>query len=280
VAVLLGHVHVVSDDQAEYLALRDAWLATGRFVNPATGLATAYRDPGYPLFLVLLARVAGVGHFAIWVAQSMIGALAGACLVATSTRAGGASAGRVTAVLFLLDLVFASYSFMVYPEVLAVGLICLALWAWPEASPHPARLRTTVTSVILSAAVLVRAAIAPLLLGIGIAGAHNGHLSRRWRRRHHSELQCTSTGPATRSRSRQRCGLRRLGISRRQPAFLRLGDGLPILRQCVDAEVRFQCGSQQARAALCRRGRYLDERQCTRRGLQQQPVCGNRKWPF
>lgn len=159
----------VLDDQRAYLDLRDAWLVVGRFVDPVTHAPTAYRDPGYPLFLALLAHAHGLGVFAIAAAQAAVSAFAGACLVLATQRAAGASAARILTFLLLCDLVWAEYVSTLYPETLTLALFALTLLGWPTQGTTRTAARTLVASAFGAAAVLTRMAAAPILVGFGIA---------------------------------------------------------------------------------------------------------------
>src|SRR5262249_25844064 len=91
---------------------------------------TAFRDPGWPAFLALLARLAGRSVVAIVLAQILLQALTGVLLVDLARRTAGERAAGITAGFFLCNLGAASYALFVYPEPLTAFTLVAFAWVW------------------------------------------------------------------------------------------------------------------------------------------------------
>jgi GT2 family glycosyltransferase len=177
----LGAPRPLAGDQAEYLALRDGLLATGRFLDPSTGQAMAFRDIGYPAFLALLGRL-GLGALPfLWLAQILLSSLAGVLLFAALRRASGSHAARSLAWLFLLQLSLATYCFMAYTETLVCFLCCALVYALVRWRERPDAARQALAGAAGAACFLTRAAC---VLGgacvILTAAAGRGRAGRAW----------------------------------------------------------------------------------------------------
>jgi hypothetical protein len=129
----LASVTPAADDQLAYLASRDNLLERHAFENPATGEPTAYRDPGYSLFLSLLALLGSRNLNPIIVVQMVLSALTAALLILAVDRERGRDLGLATGLLCLLYAQFGAYSLFLYPETLygfLLAVLLLALSAW------------------------------------------------------------------------------------------------------------------------------------------------------
>lgn len=161
----------VADDQHDYLSLRDGLLATGRLLAPATGLPTAFRDPGWPAFLAALAAVAGRSIHAIVLAQVLLQAITGALLVDLARRSLGTRAARVTAVLYLFDLSFATYTLFVYTESLAALALVAFAWSHVALGARQAPRGAAAAGALAGALGLVRASALPLAPAFALGSA-------------------------------------------------------------------------------------------------------------
>jgi len=157
---LVGPVSPIADDQREYLGLRDGLLEHGRYLSPFTHAPTAFRDPGWPAVLAGVAVLAGRSVTAIVLAQVLLQALTGVLLVDLARRTAGASAARVTAVLFALHSSFATYTLFVYSESLATLALVAFAWGWTVLGARAGG--GAAAGTLAGALALVRAAALPL----------------------------------------------------------------------------------------------------------------------
>jgi len=165
---LVGPVVPVADDQREYLGLRDGLLHSGRYLSPLTGDPTAFRDPGWPAFLALIARAGASSVPAIVAVQLLLSVIGGVLLVAATRRAAGEEVARLAAVLFLLHLSFASYFLCVYTETLAFLVFAAFVWACVTWRAHERRMGAIAGGVFAGALGLVRFSALPLAAGFAI----------------------------------------------------------------------------------------------------------------
>jgi hypothetical protein len=178
---LAGPVTPVADDQLEYLGLRDGLLDHGRFLSPFTHLPTAYRDPGWPAFLALVAAIAGRSVASVVLAQVLLQALTGVLLVDLARRVGGVRAATVTAVLFALQLSFATYTLFVYAETLATSTLVAFAWGWTVLEARARTGGAVAAGALAGALALVRASALPLApaFAAGGSGSGSGKKTRR-----------------------------------------------------------------------------------------------------
>jgi hypothetical protein len=162
----------VGDDQENYLEIRDTLRSTHTLVDPATGERSAFRDPGYPVFLALLGQVGLESPRAVIAAQIVLSAAAVALLASLSVTALGPAAGAWTAGLALAQLSLATYPLLILSETLFVFLLVAALsalhcwWRGPHVGAQ------VLVGVLVSACLLTRfaAALGMCLLLLGVLG--------------------------------------------------------------------------------------------------------------
>ena len=128
------------DDQADYLQLAQGISARAEFTRAQPDeafVAEPHRRPGYPLFLALLCRTVGCGHWQIAVVQAAV--FAGVVLLthALATRAIGPRRALVAAAIVALYLPIAYYAALAMSEVVATALLLAALLLYDTARRRP-----------------------------------------------------------------------------------------------------------------------------------------------
>jgi 4-amino-4-deoxy-L-arabinose transferase-like glycosyltransferase len=160
-----------TDDDVEFnnLALR---LARGEgYVKYDHGeaQATAFRAPGWPIFLAGLYAVAGPRPWVVYVACCALGALTCALTYLLAREVVGEALARVAAALAVVYLPHAWFATLFYSENLFVPLLALGLWLFLRYLHGGPAWLPAAAGLVLGAAVLARPyalLLAPVLLAV------------------------------------------------------------------------------------------------------------------
>src|SRR5688500_6421106 len=175
VAVALAWKAPLTGDAGDYHRLA-AGLAEGRGYVDTSGASTAWRPPGYPMFLDAVYRALGDGPRGVALAQAVIGTATVALLGALTAALLGASAGLVASALVAVDTAQLSLTARRLSEgpftLLLLGSLSCALrvrdrlvegrapWGWAAVAGAPSGLGTLTRGLFVGFPLLLAAALA------------------------------------------------------------------------------------------------------------------------
>jgi 4-amino-4-deoxy-L-arabinose transferase-like glycosyltransferase len=161
-------------DSGGYREIANSLLNGGHY--RLNGHPTAYRTPGYPLFLAGLFELSR-GTMFVALCQAILGSATCAVLASASNHLAGRRAAWMAGIISACYPEFVFWTGYVTTETLYVLVIALSLLSLARLIEEPTRSRGLVVGVVLGAAVLVR----PIALELAGVLAIYGIARPRWR---------------------------------------------------------------------------------------------------
>ena len=153
-------------------------LANGRGYT-FRGVEFSAREPGYILSIALVYLIGGVRISNVFIAQAVVGAAACGITYLIGTLLGGRKSGVIAALLLATSPSFLGYTDFVLTETFATLWTALTILLLLKLVNKPSWILAAVTGVVIGVAVLTRANLISLLIGLPIF-LRAGHL--RWAR--------------------------------------------------------------------------------------------------
>ena len=154
-------------DAHHYDVMAKQFLEKG-FLGYASSKPNAYTTPGYPLFLALLYKIFGYSGGSpltqVRVIQILLSVMTIAVLYLLAKDTANKRVGLITAFFCSVYLVFIWVPTLILTETLYTFLFILYLYMQFKAMRHRTHMLHFITGIVLAAAVLVRPAIAPLII--------------------------------------------------------------------------------------------------------------------
>jgi hypothetical protein len=143
-------------DSQDYLALSNALVQSGRYVDPNGAQTDLVRPPGYPGFLAAVRLMAGPSSAAATALQLALTGAAALAVWRVGIRVGRESVGLVAAWLVALSPNVAVWSLTLMSEALFCSLMAVALWLWVRGWDQPRPVTLILLGLISAGAAFVR----------------------------------------------------------------------------------------------------------------------------